>query len=193
MNDVNTPIPTNYGYFGEKFGTIWDQLIEAIQAEFGENIEAVKKPGVDKTDLPIFFVKKASAHAVLAALKDKYAYSFLTDYTCTDEQGDEDSATGARFDLVIHLMNLENKARVRIKVKLAENETFPTLIPLWAGANWAEREIYDMFGIAFEGHPDLRRILMDMRWEGHPLRKDYPLRGYQIFLTPEPLDPELLK
>lgn len=90
-------------------------------------------------------------------------------------------------------MNPESKCRVRVKVKIAENEKFNTLIPLWEGANWAEREIYDMFGIHFEGHPDLRRILMDMRWEGHPLRKDYPLRGYQVFLTPEPLDPELLK
>jgi NADH-quinone oxidoreductase subunit C len=191
MNDINTAIPTNYGYFLEKFGPDWDLLIEAIQAEFGEAIEAVKKPVVDKTDLPIFIVKKDSAHAVLSALKTKHAYSFLTDYTATDELNEDNESF--RFYLVIHLMNLETKSRIRFKVKLAENETFPTLIPLWEGANWAEREIYDMFGIAFDGHPDLRRILMDMRWEGHPLRKDYPLRGYQIFLTPEPIDPELLK
>ena len=90
-------------------------------------------------------------------------------------------------------MSFETKARIRVKIKIAEDESVPTLIPLWEGANWAEREIFDMFGIHFEGHPDLRRILMDQRWEGHPLRKDYPLRGYQVFLTPEPLDPELLK
>ncbi|NDG84955.1 MAG: NADH-quinone oxidoreductase subunit C, partial [Proteobacteria bacterium] len=114
-------------------------------------------------------------------------YSFLTDYTASDEGGDP------RFQLVFHLMSLQTKARVRIKVRVRENETVDTLIPLWEGANWAEREIFDMFGILFAGHPDLRRILMDVRWEGHPLRKDYPLRGYQVFLTPEPLDPELFK
>lgn len=185
--NVLTPISTNWGYFNEKYGALWEQQLESLKAEFGDAIEEVLKPGVDKTDLPIVFVKKASAHSVLQTLKEKYNYSFLTDYTATDEESDP------RFHLVLHLMNPDNKARIRVKIRLSENEKFPTLIPLWPGANWAEREIFDMFGVQFEGHPDLRRILMDVRWEGHPLRKDYPLRGYQVFLTPEPIDPELLK
>ena len=185
--DVNTPIPTVYGYFNEKFGAAWATLVETLQSEFKEAIEVVEMPLTHKVDLPTFFVKKESALEFLKTIKEKYGYSFLSDYTATDEE------TDPRFHLVIHLMNVETKSRVRIKIKIAIDETFPTLIPLWEGANWAEREIYDMFGIHFDGHPDLRRILMDMRWEGHPLRKDYPLRGYQVFLTPEPLDPELLK
>ena len=185
--DVQTPIPTVYGYFNEKYKAAWASLVENLKAEFAEKIEEIQMPETHKVDLPVFFVKKDSAQDFLKALKEKHGYLFLTDYTASDE---EDSP---RFHLVIHLMSVETKARIRIKIKIAENETFPTLIPLWEGANWAEREIYDMFGIHFEGHPDLRRILMDMRWEGHPLRKDYPLRGYQVFLTPEPLDPELLK
>jgi NADH-quinone oxidoreductase subunit C len=185
--DINTPVPSLYGYFNEKFGTIWTQLVKDLQAEFGDAIEELMLPESHKVDLPTFFVKKASAHSLLRSLKEKHGYNFLTDYTATDEE------TDPRFYLVIHLMSIETKARVRIKIKIKEDEKFDTLIPLWEGANWAEREIFDMFGIQFEGHPDLRRILMDMRWEGHPLRKDYPLRGYQVFLTPEPLDPELLK
>lgn len=185
--NVKTLIPGNYGYFPEKFGEIWNQQIESILAEFSSGVEKVLKPGQDATDLPILYVKKAIAHSFLQTLKEKYNYSFLTDMTAVDEQNDP------RFELVFHLMNPETKARIRIKVRLSENEKIGTFIPLWAGANWAEREIYDMFGISFEGHPDLRRILMDVRWEGHPLRKDYPLRGYQVFLNPEPIDPELLK
>ncbi len=185
--DVNTPVPTIYGYFLEKFGALWDQQTEELKADFGEKIEAILKPGTDKTDLPIIFVSKNGFHNLLTVLKEKHGYSFLTDYTASDEE------TAPRFHLIVHLMNPENKARIRVKVKLNENETIATLIPIWPGANWAEREIFDMFGIQFEGHPDLRRILMDIRWEGHPLRKDYPLRGYQVFITPEPLDPELLK
>ena len=185
--DINTLVPTNYGYFKEKFGAVWAATNEAVRAEFGEAIELIAMPGEAAVDIPTFHVAKTAAYALLQFLKEKHQYSFLTDYTATDEEEDP------RFFLVVHLMNVENKARIRIKWKIAENETFPTLIPLWEGANWAEREIYDMFGIQFAGHPDLRRILMDMRWEGHPLRKDYPLRGYQVFITPEPLDPELLK
>lgn len=185
--DIQTPIPSIYGYFNEKFGTIWEQLIQASQTQFGSALENIDTPLNHKVDMPVFFISKTKAHEFLKWLKEEKGFSFLTDYTASDEE------TNPRFLIIIHLMNPEDKCRIRVKIKIAENEKFETLIPIWEGANWAEREIYDMFGIQFSGHPDLRRILMDMRWEGHPLRKDYPLRGYQVFLTPEPLDPELLK
>ena len=192
--DIRHPVPTIYGYFQEKYGTIWAEQILKLKVTFGEAIENILMPVDNPVDMPTVFIKKEKAHEFLTELKNIFQYSFLTDYTATDELGDEDGDKDfKRFNLVFHLMNIENKARIRVKVRLQENESMPTVIPIWPGANWAEREIFDMFGIQFEGHPDLRRILMDMRWEGHPLRKDYPLRGYQIFLTPEPLDPELLK
>jgi len=192
--DIRHPVPTIYGYFHEKYSALWIEQVQKLKETFSDSIEEVLLPVESPVDMPTLFIKKEKAMALLEELKSKYQYSFLTDYTAIDEWSAEESApSGNRFHLVFHLMNMENKSRIRVKVKLKENEAFPTVIPLWAGANWAEREIFDMFGIWFEGHPDLRRILMDMRWEGHPLRKDYPLRGYQIFLTPEALDPELLK
>jgi NADH/F420H2 dehydrogenase subunit C len=192
--DIRKPVPTIYGYFNEKYSTIWTEQVQKIKDSYGEFIESVYMPIESPVDMPTIFVNKTKVHELLLDLRDNFQYSFLTDFTATDEQGDEESLkTNTRFHLVLHLMNPENKVRIRIKVKLQENETIPTFISIWPGTDWAEREVFDMFGIQFEGHPDLRRILMDMRWEGHPLRKDYPLRGYQVFLTPEPLDPELLK
>lgn len=185
--DVRNPIPTNYGYFNEKYGAQWEQLLAALANDFGASIDRVQKPGADAVDMPTIFVKKQAIMDVLKSLKDRYGFSFLSDMTATDEEATP------RFLVVFHLMHLETKARVRVKVPVDDGEKLPTFIPLWEGANWAEREIFDMFGIQFEGHPDLRRILMDQRWEGHPLRKDYPLHGYQVFLSPEPIDPELLK
>ena len=185
--DISKPIISNYGYFNEKYADQWTNLIITMQTDFATIIETVLTPSSDKVDMPSFIIKKDGMIEFLSSLKEKHGFNFLSDYTATDEENHP------RFFLVIHLMSMETKARIRVKIKIGENEKAPTLIPIWEGANWAEREIYDMFGIQFEGHPDLRRILMDMRWEGHPLRKDYPLQGYQIFLTPEPLDPELLK
>jgi len=184
--NIQTPVATIYGNWKEKYGSVWAEVIEQLRTGQAEGLEEIHLPETHPVDVPVVFVKKSSAHAALAFLKDR-GFSFLTDYTASDEGGEP------RFLLIVNLMHLASKARLRVKVRIAENETFPTLIPLWEGANWAEREIYDMFGIRFDGHPDLRRILMDVRWEGHPLRKDYPLRGYQVFLTPEPLDPELFK
>lgn len=192
--DIRKPIPTIYGYFHEKYGQNWVDQINKLKDLFGESIEQVLMPVEQSVDMPTIFIKKEKAHEFLEELKKNINYSFLTDLTAVDMLGDEESEkTNTRFHLVFHLMNPVDKARLRVKVKLKLNESISTFIHLWAGANWAEREVFDMFGIQFDGHPDLRRILMDMRWEGHPLRKDYPLRGYQIFLTPEPLDPELLK
>ncbi len=192
--DIRKPVATIYGYFQDKFSPTWNEQILKLRESYGEAIELVVMPMESNIDMPTLTVKKEKIHEFLSDLKNNYQYSFLTDFTATDEKDDEEfEKTNHRFQLVFHLFNTETKARIRVKVKLSENESIATFIDLWIGANWAEREIFDMFGIQFEGHPDLRRILMDMRWEGHPLRKDYPLRGYQIFLTPEPLDPELLK
>lgn len=192
--DIRTPVPTLYGYFNEKFGAIWVDQVAKLKEKHGSAMTEVLMPGESAVDIPTLFVQKEKAHGFLKDLKENHAYTFLTDMTASDELEDEMSDhEGIRFHLIFHLMNPETKTRIRVKVKIKENEKVDTFIHLWPGTNWAEREIFDMFGIRFEGHPDLRRILMDMRWEGHPLRKDYPLKGYQVFLTPEPLDPELLK
>lgn len=83
-----------------------------------------------------------------------------------------------RFAVVYHLLSPSRQQRLRLKVPVGEEEPgVPTVVDVWPAANWYEREAYDMFGLRFEGHPDLRRILMPDDWEGHPLRKDYPLGG----------------
>jgi len=94
----------------------------------------------------------------------------LSDLTAVDRHPAE-----PRFEVVYHLTAMQPAARVRVKVRLAAGQTVPSATALWPAANWLEREVYDLFGIRFDGHPDLRRILLPDDWEGHPLRKDYPL------------------
>jgi NADH-quinone oxidoreductase subunit C len=87
-----------------------------------------------------------------------------------------------RFDVVAQLYSLPNRTRLRLKTGVDDGEPVPSLVPLWNGANWLERECYDMFGIIFDGHPNLKRMLLPDDWEeGNPLRKDYPLRGWREF------------
>ena len=87
-----------------------------------------------------------------------------------------------RFDVVAQLYSIPNRTRLRLKTGVDDGELVPSLTPIWNGANWLERECYDMFGIVFEGHPNLKRMLLPDDWEeGHPLRKDYPLRGWREF------------
>jgi len=101
------------------------------------------------------------------------AFRFLSDITAADWPGTE-----PRFWLAYHLLSMEHRMRVRVKVGLpADRPRVASLVPVFAGANWLEREVYDFFGVIFEGHPDLRRIEMPEDWEGHPLRKDEPLAG----------------
>ena len=166
----------------------WGQQIQILQGKFGEKLEKIHLPQHYPTEVPILIVKKEAVLELLSFLKkeDGFEYDFLADMTAIDETPRE-----PRFDIVYNLFSTARFWRIRVKCPV--NEEMPTAISVWAGANWAEREIYDMFGIRFLGHPDLRRILLDVRWEGYPLRKDYPLRGYQVFSTPESIDPELLK
>ncbi|HZY31355.1 MAG TPA: NADH-quinone oxidoreductase subunit C [Candidatus Methylomirabilis sp.] len=99
-------------------------------------------------------------------------YDFLSDLTAVDRLRQH-----PRFEVVYHLYSLQFKRRVRLKVQVEEGEAVPSVTPVWGTADWHEREVYDMFGVGVEGHPDLRRILMPEDWEGHPLRKDYPVQA----------------
>lgn len=102
-------------------------------------------------------------------------FNFLSDITAVDKFPIE-----PRFELNYHLLSLERLARLRLKVRLpGQDAVVQSVVPVWPTANWNEREAYDLMGIHFEGHPDLTRILMPDDWEGHPLRKDYPVEGYR--------------
>jgi NADH-quinone oxidoreductase subunit C len=103
------------------------------------------------------------------------AFAFLSDITGVDRFPVE-----PRFEVNYHLVSLERRERLRLKVRLGSSDpVIPSVTPVWPTANWHEREVFDLFGVRFEGHPDLRRILMPESWEGHPLRKDYPVEGYR--------------
>jgi NADH-quinone oxidoreductase subunit C len=103
----------------------------------------------------------------------------LSDLTAYDNVDQKDGQK--RFVGVYQLYSMKNHTRLRLKVLVGENESLPTLSGIWRAANWLEREVYDLFGIRYEGHPDLRRIMMDERFQGHPLRKEYELKDRQPF------------
>src|SRR5580658_1729905 len=147
------------------------------------------RPDID--DARIMRVAPAELRATLEGLKAE-GFAMLTDVGGADYLGRE-----PRFDVVYHLTKLSSAARtladigrperVRVLCGVPESDaTVPTVSDLWPSANWAEREVYDLFGVRFAGHPDLRRIQMPEEWEGHPLRKDYPLRGPAREKTPRP-------
>jgi NADH-quinone oxidoreductase subunit C len=106
---------------------------------------------------------------------EKLQFNLLTDATCVDRFPLE-----PRFELQYHLVSIPKKNKLRLRVKLSgDDPVVDSLVPVWPGANWLEREIFDLMGIRFTGHPDLRRILLPDDWEGHPLRKDFPVEGYR--------------
>jgi NADH-quinone oxidoreductase subunit C len=149
-----------------------DSLVARIKERFGEAItEAVATLGQQ-----IIRVKKDSYLELCRFLIDDEEADFkvCTDLTAIhwpDRKGEE-------FDIVLFLYSLTKNRRLRIKVAIADGEDCPSVTALWGGADWMEREVYDMFGARFAGHPDLRRILLPSDWPGHPLRKEYPI-GYQ--------------
>jgi NADH-quinone oxidoreductase subunit C len=105
----------------------------------------------------------------------KLQFNLLTDATCLDRYPVE-----PRFELHYHLVSIPRRDRVRLQVRLTgQDPVVDSLVPVWPGANWLEREIFDLFGIRFNGHPDLRRILLPEDWEGYPLRRDYPVEGFR--------------
>jgi len=117
-----------------------------------------------------------SLYAVLETLRDALGFDFLVDVTCVDYLNYR--GAGDRFGLVYLLANSESAERITVRAFVNDPApTVPSVVGLWEGANWLEREVWDMFGIRFSGHPDLRRVLLPEEFTAHPLRKDYPLQG----------------
>lgn len=142
--------------------------VTTLQASFGAKIwETLEFRGEQTVR-----VELASLHDVLAQCRDDLGYEMILDISSLDHFGDE-----PRFEMVYEIASLDNSKHLRIKAKVSEDETVPSITDLWVGADWHEREVWDMMGIPFTGHPNLKRILM---WEGYPffpLRKDFPLAG----------------
>jgi len=120
-------------------------------------------------------IRANAIQRVLTHLRDDPAclFSQLVDVCGVDWPGRD-----ARFDVVYHLLSMKHNQRIRVKAAVEEGASIATATKIFSSAGWFEREVFDMFGIVFTGHPDLRRILTDYGFEGHPLRKDFPLTGY---------------
>jgi NADH-quinone oxidoreductase subunit C len=130
----------------------------------------------DRGELSIYVERTALREACTTLRNDAaLQYDSLSDITCVDWL----PAT-PRFEVIYHLFSTVTKKRVRLKVRLQEADaSLDSLTPIWPGADFFEREVFDLFGVRFDQHPNLKRIMMPDNWEGHPLRKDYPVEGYR--------------
>jgi NADH-quinone oxidoreductase subunit C len=152
--------------------------VEAVQSKFPHAIVETVEFRNEQT----LIVKPEHLVTVCKYLKQVQGYDFLETVTAVDWL-----ERVPRFDIVYQLLSIQHQCFIRLKVRVGErreeNPTVPTVTGIWPGANWYEREIYDLFGIIFSDHPDLRRILMPTDWTTYPLRKDYPVSGFDL---PEP-------
>lgn len=147
-----------------------DSPADRLKAQFPDAVEAVVRRLGETTVV----VKAEALPDVARWLRDELGFEVCVDITAVDYLPRE-----PRFEVVYHLLSVSRRQRLRLKVPVGgKKPKVPTVTGVWPGANFYEREVYDMFGIEFEGHPNLKRILMPEDWDGHPLRKDYPL-GYE--------------
>ena len=140
------------------------------------NAGAVEGAKFDRKELSIY-VERTALRGACNTLRDDLAlrYDALSDVTCVDW-----TPSDPRFEVIYHLFSTVTKKRVRLKVRLSEDDArVDSLTPIWPGADYFEREVFDLFGVRFQEHPNLKRIMMPDNWEGHPLRKDYPVEGYR--------------
>ena len=134
-------------------------------------------------DFATVYVPAEHIVTTCAALRDHLTFEVLVEVTAADYL-----PRAPRYEVVYHLLSVAHRQRLRLKVRVAADGTVPTVQPVYPGAGWLEREVWDMFGIVFDGHPDLRRLLMPEDWEGHPQRKDYPVQIQKVAQTYAPLE-----
>jgi len=148
--------------------------VKALRERFGDAVLDVS----DGIDMPTVVLDRRVIVEACHLLKSSYGYEQLIDLCGVDMSEYPDHPKDApRFLVVYHLLSVSRRRRIRLKVPVGEREMVDSVVEVWPTANWFEREAFDMFGIIFNHHPDLRRILTDYGFEGHPLRKDFPLTG----------------
>ena len=152
-------------------------FLKKLKERFSEDIKDI----YEAFDLHTVVVDKDKIVEVCHFLRDdpKLRFNYLSDICGVDY-----FPKAPRFEVVYHLYSIPFKYRIRLKCRINEGDRVPTVVGIWKTANWHERETYDMYGIVFEGHPDLRRIYLWEGFEGHPMRKDYPLKGYKDKYNP---------
>ena len=134
-------------------------------------------------DFPTVYVPAEHVVAACQALRDSLNFEVLVEITCADYL-----PRAPRYEVVYHLLSVSKRLRLRLKVRVTADGSVPTVQGVYPGAGWLEREVWDMFGIVFDGHNDLRRLLMPEDWEGHPQRKDYPVQIQKAAQTYAPLE-----
>jgi NADH-quinone oxidoreductase subunit C len=159
-------------------------ILQRLTDQFGAGLVETHEYRGDTTAV----VQRGVVADVLRTCRDEPALGFdvLMDLTAVDYSKYPGREDGPRFEVVYHLYSITHNHRLRVKVRVDEDDAVvPTAVPLWPIADWLEREVWDMFGIRFAGHPDLRRLLLYEQFVGHPLRKDYPINRRQPLIGPK--------
>ncbi|MFZ0999374.1 MAG: NADH-quinone oxidoreductase subunit C [Candidatus Sulfotelmatobacter sp.] len=142
----------------------WDSpMIAKLKASYGSGIEPLTYAGQN-----YMVVDRSLIPEILQVLRNEEQFDYCVDITAVHYPTRE-----KQFDVVWVLYSFPRNERIRVKTQILDGATLPSSVPVWPGANWLEREVFDMFGIKFDGHPDMKRILLPDGWKGHPLRKDY--------------------
>jgi NADH-quinone oxidoreductase subunit C len=143
-----------------------NEFVVRFRAKFG----AAVLDAIEDRKQAILVVDREKLAEIALHLRDEEKFDYLADLTAVDWPRREE-----RFDVVLNLYSFAKNERLRLKAHAADGEKVPSVVAVWPAANWLEREVFDMFGIIFSGHPDLKRILLPDEWQGYPLRKDYDI------------------
>jgi NADH-quinone oxidoreductase subunit C len=176
----------NFGSSERPYGSYFDEVADDLERAYPEFSDAIERVVVDRGELTLH-VKRDKLVEVAFILRDKLKFEM-----CMGVNGVHyPEQTGREMHAVYPLLSMSKNQRIRLEVSVPDADAhIPSVVEVWAGNNWHERETYDMFGIIFDGHPGLTRILMPDDWEGHPQRKDYSLGGipieYKGATTPPP-------
>ena len=168
----------NPGSSERPYGSYFDDVADELERAFPQFNEAIERVVVDRGELTLF-IKKEHLFATAKALRDVDSLRFEM---CLSVSGTHyPDEKDRELHVVYHLLSMTHNRRIRLEVALPDSHPHvSSLVEVWGGTNWHERETWDMFGIIFDGHPALTRILMPDDWQGHPQRKDYPLGGIPI-------------